>query len=96
MEYTAARLDGITFPVEIYTSSMRSDDETLQGLVHISTDISEQRQADEVLRKPSWRLKNEKGVLQSFDVSAPLENCHRSLTQVECQRYHESIKANPL
>ncbi|MCD4806792.1 MAG: PAS domain S-box protein [Methanococcoides sp.] len=56
-EYTALRKDGSTFPISIYSSRIVHNDETI-GIRGILVDISERKQAEEILRKSEASLSN--------------------------------------
>ena len=56
-EYTALRKDGSTFPISIYSSRIVHDDRTI-GIRGILVDITERKQAEEILRKSEASLSN--------------------------------------
>ena len=52
-EWTYVRRNGQTVTVLVSVTALRADDKTLTGFLHIATDVSGRKQAEETLRKQS-------------------------------------------
>ena len=94
-EFAVRRRDGSTFPAEVTNTPIRAMDGTLVGIVGISVDITERRQAEADLRLQSAALNAAADAIVITDPTGAIEWVNRAFIETSGYEAAEVIGRNP-